>query len=236
MRIENLECAYGPVTALSKVDLEVKTGEIVCLLGVNGAGKTTLLSAIAGLMRPIAGRVLVDGKDISGLRPEEVVRGGVVLVPEGRQIFPSLSVRDNLLLGAYRYRRDSRAVRETIDEVFGHFSILSDLAERPAVNLSGGEQQMLAIGRALMARPRLLMLDEPSLGLAPKWVQVVMDLIGGLAGQDRGVLLVEQLARVALKVAHRGYLLEAGRVVLSGTSEALQADDRVREIYMGVKR
>jgi branched-chain amino acid transport system ATP-binding protein len=236
LRLAGCTCAYGPVVALRDVELEVSRGEVVCILGVNGAGKTTLLSAIAGLVRPARGRVEIDGRDAAGARPEQVVRRGVALVPEGRQLFGTLSVKDNLLMGGYSGRRDGAALRGTLHEVYELFPVLSDFEDRPAASLSGGEQQMLAIGRALMSRPRLLMLDEPSLGLAPMMVQRVMDLVARLADRDRGVLLVEQLARVALQVAHRGYLLEGGRVVLSGTSAELQANDRVREIYMGVRK
>jgi branched-chain amino acid transport system ATP-binding protein len=236
LRLTGCTCAYGPVVALRDVDLEVRRGEVVCILGVNGAGKTTLLSAIAGLVRPTRGQVAIDGQSSVGARPEQVVRRGVALVPEGRQLFGTLSVKDNLLMGGYPGRKDGAAIRGTLHEVYELFPVLSDFEDRPAASLSGGEQQMLAIGRALMSRPRLLMLDEPSLGLAPMMVQRVMDLVSLLADRDRGVLLVEQLARVALQVAHRGYLLEGGRVVLSGASAELQANDRVREIYMGVRK
>ncbi len=236
LRVSACTCAYGPVVALRDVDLEVRRGEVVCILGVNGAGKTTLLSAIAGLVRPTRGQVAIDGENSVGARPEQVVRRGVALVPEGRQLFGTLSVKDNLLMGGYSGRKDGAALRGTLHEVYELFPVLSDFEGRPASSLSGGEQQMLAIGRALMSRPRLLMLDEPSLGLAPMMVQRVMDLVSRLADRDRGVLLVEQLARVALQVAHRGYLLEGGRVVLSGSSADLQANDRVREIYMGVRK
>lgn len=235
LRLEGCTCSFGPVTVLRDVSLQVRRGEVVCILGVNGAGKTTTLSTIAGLVRPVSGRVVVDGVDVSGWRPEEVVRRGVALVPEGRQLFGSLTVRDNLLIGAYVWRRAAPAIRSALEEVFGLFPLLREAQGRPASSLSGGEQQMVAIGRALMSRPRLLMLDEPSLGLAPIVVDRVMELIGRLADRDRGVLLVEQLARVALTVAHRGYLLEGGRLVLSGTSTELQGNDRVREIYMGVR-
>ncbi|HUG87430.1 MAG TPA: ABC transporter ATP-binding protein [Actinomycetota bacterium] len=236
LEVGGLTCAYGAVTALRDVDLEVHPNEVVCVLGVNGAGKSTLLAALAGAIRPVEGSVRVAGDEVTGRTPEQMVGEGVVLVPEGRQVFASLSVRDNLLLGAYRLRRDRAVVREGLDEVHRLFPVLAQLAERPAGALSGGEQQMLAIGRALMGRPRLLMLDEPSLGLAPRVVGVVMEAVAGLAAGGRSVLLVEQLARIALQSSHRGYLLESGRVALVGTSEDLQADDRVREIYMGVRR
>jgi len=235
LEVRGLTCAYGAVTALRGVDLTVHANEVVCVLGVNGAGKSTLLTALAGAIPPVAGSVRAGGVEVAGQTPERMVGRGVVLVPEGRQVFPTLSVRDNLLLGAYRLRRDRSAVRDGLDEVRGLFPVLAELSERPAGALSGGEQQMLAIGRALMGRPVLLMLDEPSLGLAPRVVQVVMEAVAGLAAGGRSVLLVEQLARIALQVSHRGYLLESGRVALEGTSADLQANDRVREIYMGVR-
>jgi branched-chain amino acid transport system ATP-binding protein len=234
--LDRVTAGYGPVVGIADADLEVWAGEVVCVLGVNGAGKTTLLRSVAGVVRPTSGRILLDGDDLTGRRPEEMVRRGVAMVPEGRQLFGTLSVRDNLLLGAYRFRSDRGAVREALDEVFDLFPAFRGFADRPASSLSGGEQQMVAIARALMTKPRLLMLDEPSLGLAPLMVKNVMELVARLAGEDRGVLLVEQLARVALQIANRGYLLEGGRVVLEGTSADLQADDRVREIYMGIKR
>ena len=235
LRVEGCTCSYGPVRALTEVDIEVGRGEVVCVLGLNGAGKTTLLSAISGQVTPARGRVVIDGRDAAGLPPEAVVSRGVALVPEGRQLFASLTVRDNLLMGAFTSRGDPGRIREGLDEVFELFPALRDLEPRVASSLSGGEQQMVAIGRALMSRPSLLMLDEPSLGLAPLVVQRVMELIRGLAGRDRGVLLVEQLARVALTVADRGYLLDGGRVALAGSNEQLQADERVREIYMGIR-
>ena len=236
LSVENLTCAYGPVVALRDVSLTVRQGEVVCVLGVNGAGKTTLLHSIAGMVKPSHGSIVLGERNIAGRRPEDVVRSGAALVPEGRQVFPTMSVRDNLLLGGFRSRRDQQGTRETLEEIHQLFPVLERSAARPAGSLSGGEQQMLAIGRALMARPRLLMLDEPSLGLAPTVVQRVMEVIGQLATGERGVLLVEQLARIALQVADRGYLLEHGNVALEGPSAELQADRRVQEIYMGVRR
>jgi branched-chain amino acid transport system ATP-binding protein len=236
LAIDGLTCAYGPVVALTDVAIDVKPGEVVCVLGVNGAGKTTLLSAIAGMVKPARGSIVLNGKNIVGSRPEIVVRSGAALVPEGRQVFPTMSVRDNLLLGGYGGGRTAQETRETLDEVHQLFPVLERAADRPAGSLSGGEQQMLAIGRALMSRPKLLMLDEPSLGLAPTVVERVMEVVGQLAHGDRGVLLVEQLARIALTVADRGYLLERGSVALSGPSVELQADERVQEIYMGIRR
>jgi branched-chain amino acid transport system ATP-binding protein len=236
LSIDGLTCSYGPVVALRDVVLHVKAGEVVCVLGVNGAGKTTLLSSIAGMVKPLRGSIVLNGKNVAGRRAEEVVRDGVALVPEGRQVFPTMSVRDNLLIGAYAGRRNQDSARRTLDEIHELFPVLERAGSRPAGSLSGGEQQMLAIGRALMSQPRLLMLDEPSLGLAPTVVERVMEVVGQLAKGDRGVLLVEQLARIALTVADRGYLLERGSVVLAGPSADLQADQRVQEIYMGIRR
>jgi branched-chain amino acid transport system ATP-binding protein len=236
LTIDGLTCAYGPVVALTDVSLTVRPGEVVCVLGVNGAGKTTLLHSIAGMVKPQRGSIVLGERNIAGRRPEEVVKAGAALVPEGRQVFPTMSVRDNLLLGGFRLRRDQKATRETLAEIHELFPVLERSASRAAGSLSGGEQQMLAIGRALMARPRLLMLDEPSLGLAPTVVQRVMEVVGQLATGERGVLLVEQLARIALQVADRGYLLEHGEVALQGESLELQADRRVQEIYMGIRR
>ena len=244
LRVSGLTCAYGPVVALRDVAIEVRPDEVVAVLGVNGAGKTTLLAALAGVVRPVAGSIEIAGAglyspgwgvQIAGRTPERVVGHGIALVPEGRQIFAGLTVHDNLILGAYRLRRDRAAVREGLDEVFTLFPVLAEYRDRPGGSLSGGEQQMLAIGRGLMARPRLLMLDEPSLGLAPRMVRSLMGAVAGLAAGGRAVLLVEQLARVALQVSHRGYLLESGRMALEGTAEELQRNERVREIYMGVR-
>ena len=233
LRVRGLSCSYGAVRALTDIDVDVQEGEVVCVLGVNGAGKTTLLSAIAGAVRAAAGRIEVGGVDVTGSPPEAMVGHGVALVPEGRQVFPSMSVRDNLLLGGFQHRRRPAVLTEGLDEVHELFPVLAQRAGVAAGRLSGGEQQMLAIGRALMGRPRLLMLDEPSLGLAPRIVRLVMEMIGRLPGTGRGVLLVEQLARFALEVSGRGYLLDSGVGVLSGTAGELQADSRVREIYMG---
>jgi branched-chain amino acid transport system ATP-binding protein len=190
LRVSGLTCAYGPVVALRDVEIEVRPDEVVAVLGVNGAGKTTLLAAIAGVVRPVAGSIEMDGPgypgvQIAGRTPERVVGHGIALVPEGRQVFAGLSVHDNLILGAYRLRRDRAAVREGLDEVFTLFPVLAEYRDRPGGSLSGGEQQMLAVGRGLMARPRLLMLDEPSLGLAPRMVRSLMAAVAGLAAGGR---------------------------------------------------
>jgi branched-chain amino acid transport system ATP-binding protein len=232
LAVERLRAAYGRIQALQEVSLEVYQGEVVAVVGANGAGKTTLLRTLAGLMSPVGGRVLLDGIEVTGRPAEEMVRLGVALVPEGRQVFYGLSVEDNLVLGAYHRRRDSD-MRRDMEDIFALFPVLAQRRRQAAGTLSGGEQQMLAIGRALMARPRLLLLDEPSLGLAPK---VVRDVMGRLLElRDRGVtvLVAEQHARAALAVADRAYVLERGRIVLSGTRERLIEEGAIRAAYLG---
>ncbi len=232
LSVRGLRAAYGRIQALQGVDLDVHAGEIVAVIGANGAGKTTLLRTLAGLMAPTAGRVLLDGQEVTGRPAEEMVRLGVALVPEGRQVFYGLSVWDNLVLGAYHRRRQAE-LRRDIEEVFRLFPVLAERRRQPAGTLSGGEQQMLAIGRALMARPRLLMLDEPSLGLAPKVVRDVMARLTDLRQRGVTVLVAEQHARAALAVADRAYVLERGRVAISGSRERLLQEPAVRAAYLG---
>lgn len=234
LRIRNLSASYGPVTALSGVTLHVREGEIVALIGANGAGKTTLLNAIAGLVRR-EGEITLKGRSLMGVAPEELVSLGVALVPEGRQLFAPLSVADNLLLGAYRRHRRVPAAEIEADRerVFQLFPRLKERLEQPAGTMSGGEQQMLAIARALMARPRLLLLDEPSLGLAPIVVETIMATLARLREEGLTVLLVEQNARAALKIADRAYVLETGRIILSGAARELLADRQVTRAYLG---
>jgi branched-chain amino acid transport system ATP-binding protein len=232
LRVEELEVFYGGIQALHGVSLEVRAGEIVTLIGANGAGKSTTLAAISGLVPPKRGRVVFEGKELTGLPAHQVARGGISLVPEGRRIFPNLSVRENLLLGAY-VRTDRGQVQEDLREVFTLFPRLAGRSGQVAGTLSGGEQQMLAMGRALMARPRLLLLDEPSLGLAPFLVKEVFRWIGDIKARGTTVLLVEQNARMALAVADRGYVLETGRIVLAGTAPALSANPQVQHAYLG---
>jgi branched-chain amino acid transport system ATP-binding protein len=233
LRVHELAVAYGRVQALRGVSLRVDAGETVCLIGANGAGKSTLLHAISGLVVPSAGRVEVDGHPVAAGTPaHRIVRRGVVQIPEGRQLFMELSVAENLRLGAYAVGW-SREARRTLDEVLGWFPALRERTRQPAGSLSGGEQQMLAIGRALMARPRLLLIDEPSLGLAPRVVEDVFARIRAIGRQGVPILLVEQNAAMALAVAARGYVLETGRIVLEGSSDALRADPAVQRAYLG---
>ena len=233
LRVEGLEVAYGNVTALWDVGFDVGEGEIVALVGGNGAGKTTTLKTVSGLLRPRKGRVLLGGDDLTALPATEIVARGVVHVPEGRKLFPAMTVRDNLLLGGYhRAARPHQAGR--LDRVFEIFPRLRERAGQVAGTLSGGEQQMVAIGRGLMAGPRVLMLDEPSLGLAPIMVEEMFRVIEEIHRQGVTVLLVEQNTEHALALASRAFVLESGRVVLSGTGAELLANPRVREAYLGL--
>ena len=232
LALESLEVAYGGIRAVKGIDLEVKQGETVCLIGANGAGKTTTLRAITGLVRAAAGRVRYDGADITALRVHEVARRGLALVPEGRGIFPQLTVDENLAMGAYA-RTDRQAIGSDIERAFTLFPRLKERRQQVAGTLSGGEQQMLAIGRALMSRPRLLLLDEPSMGLAPLMVERIFEVIRAIAAEGVTLLLVEQNARLALEASHRGYVLESGTVSVSGEARALLDDPRIRQAYLG---
>jgi branched-chain amino acid transport system ATP-binding protein len=232
LAIESLHVAYGGVKALKGVDLVVEEGAIVALLGANGAGKSTTLRAISGLLAPTSGAITFDGRTLLGRRAREIVGLGVVHVPEGRHLFPRMTVRENLELGAY-LRRDA-AIREDLDRVFTYFPRLAERRGQEAGSLSGGEQQMLAIGRGLMARPRLLLLDEPSLGLSPIMVEGIASMISQVNQTGIAVLLVEQNAEMALDLARRGYVLETGRIAVSGTAAELLASDTIRRAYLGV--
>jgi branched-chain amino acid transport system ATP-binding protein len=230
--LEALQVAYGGIRAVKGVDLAVAPGELVCLIGANGAGKTTTLRAITGLVRAAAGRILYDGEDIAGLRVHEIARRGLSLVPEGRGVFPQLSIEENLAMGAYA-RSDAKAVAADVERAFTLFPRLKERRAQTAGTLSGGEQQMLAIARAMMSRPRLLLLDEPSMGLAPLMVEKIFEVIRAIAAEGVTMLLVEQNARLALEVSHRGYVLEGGLVTIEGEARALLHDPRVREAYLG---
>ena len=231
-----MSARYGPVPALRDVSLEVRAGELVALIGANGAGKSTLLRAIAGLVAPAAGRVALDGRDVTGQAPEAMIRAGVALVPERRRVFAPLTVLDNLELGGYALPRghDFRSRLEAgVEEAYRLFPVLRRRRDQLAGTLSGGEQQMLAIGRALMTRPRLLLCDEPSLGLAPLVVAEIMRLLSTLREAGTTILLVEQNARMALRSADRAYVLEVGSVVLSGAATDLLQDDQLKAAYLG---
>jgi len=235
LRVRNLDVAYGPVAALRRVSLHVNQGEVATIIGANGAGKTTLLRCLAGLTPARGGEVLFRGDPVLGLRPERMVALGCSLVPEGRQVFAALPVRENLLIGgSVRVRRGlRREVDEDLERIYRLFPRLQERERQLAGTLSGGEQQMLAIGRALMARPALVMLDEPSMGLAPMVVKDILATVVRIAAGGTTVLLVEQNARSALRVARRGYVLENGRVVVEGTSEELLANRDVQRAYLG---
>lgn len=235
LRVQSLSSFYGNIQALRGISLHVGYGEIVALLGANGAGKTTLLNSICGLITSKKGDVLFKDQDITSLAPERIVRLGISQVPEGRQLFGELSVLDNLMLGAYlRRKKGKKEIHRNLETVFGIFPILGERQKQLAGTLSGGQQQMLAIGRALMSEPELLLLDEPSMGLAPKIVSEIFEVIKDLREkQNTTILLVEQNARVALKVADRAYILETGRAVLEGSSDELLENKEVRRAYLG---
>jgi branched-chain amino acid transport system ATP-binding protein len=233
LRAEGLDVAYGKLQALWGVTFDVPSGEIVALIGANGAGKTTTLRAVSGLLRPRAGAIVLGGERLDRLSPAEIVERGVVHVPEGRKLFPDMTVLDNLLMGGYA--RTARAHRRRrLEEVFAVFPRLAERRAQLAATLSGGEQQMVAIGRGLMARPKVLMLDEPSLGLAPIMVVEMFRVIAEINRGGVTVLLVEQNTEHALALAHRGFVLESGRVVLSGTGAELLANEQIRQAYLGL--
>jgi branched-chain amino acid transport system ATP-binding protein len=232
LEIRGLRAAYGPIEALRGIDLEVGAGELVCLLGANGAGKSTTLRAISGLLRPAGGSIVYQGQPIGGAEPAAILAAGIAHCPEGRRVFPYLTVEENLRMGAY-VRRDRDGVSADLERVCAHFPVLAERRRQAAGTLSGGEQQMLAIGRALMARPTLILFDEPSLGLAPTVVETTFGIIADIRRQGTTVLMVEQNAYLALQMADRGYVLETGRIVLAGPAGALLADDHVRRAYLG---
>ena len=234
LEVRDLSVKYGNFTALHSVNLTVQPGEIVVLLGANGAGKSTLFRTLSGLQRPSQGSATWQGTPLTGGKPEFNVSRGVSQCPEGRLLFPELSVEKNLRLGAYVHRRDAAGTERELEKVYALFPAMVDKRHAPAGSLSGGQQQMVAIGRALMARPQLLLLDEPSLGLAPLVVEQVLAAAQQINAQGVSVLLAEQNAYAALGIAHRGYVLESGRVTLQGTAQELMNDDRVRSAYLGV--
>ena len=232
LEVSDIHCYYGHIHALKGVSLQIDKGEVVTLIGANGAGKSTTLMAISGMVRVREGAVRLEGQNITNLGADAIVARGLCQVPEGRRIFPRLSVLENLEMGAF-LRRDAAGVRSDLDRVFGYFPRLAERRTQAGGTLSGGEQQMLAIGRALMSKPRILLLDEPSLGLAPLLVKGIFDIIGEIARAGTTVFLVEQNAHMALGIASRGYVMETGRVVIEDKAEVLLEDSRVKEAYLG---
>lgn len=232
LKIEDLSVHYGVIQAVKEVSFEVKQGEIVSLIGANGAGKTTILRTISGLIRPTTGTVTFEGQQIEKVVPQKIVASGLSQVPEGRHIFAGLTVLENLEMGAF-LQKNKQENKQKMKEVFERFPILAERKSQDAATLSGGEQQMLAMGRALMSQPKLLLLDEPSMGLAPIFIKEIFNIIQEIQKQGTTVLLIEQNAKMALSIANRGYVLENGKIVLSGTGEELLASDEVQKAYLG---
>ncbi|HAH62670.1 MAG TPA: ABC transporter ATP-binding protein [Treponema sp.] len=232
LELHDLQVYYGGIHALQGISLDVPDGKIVTLIGANGAGKSSTLNSIVGLVKPRSGSIKWNGEELTGLTTKQIVSQGIVLVPEGRRIFPNLSVWENLTLGAY-HRDDKAEIEKDREMVYDLFPRLKERLKQSAGTLSGGEQQMLAVGRGLMSRPKLFMLDEPSLGLAPLIVKDIFDIILKINAQGTTVLLVEQNARAALKIADYGYVMETGRITLSGTGKELLNDERIRHAYLG---
>jgi branched-chain amino acid transport system ATP-binding protein len=233
LKITDLHTSYSRIEVLKAIDLEICEGEIVCLLGANGAGKTTLLRAVSGLLRPRKGAIVFSGSDITGKSPDDIVRLGLSHVPEGREIFSALTVQQNLRLGAYVHRREKAQMERTLASVFELFPVLKVRMAQKAGTLSGGEQQMLAIGRALMSRPKLLLLDEPSLGLAPLVVKDILKIIRDLRSTGLSILLVEQNVVSALKVSDTAYIMETGNIAIHGPANTMLGNDEVRRRYLG---
>lgn len=232
LEFKNIVAAYGSITALKNVTFNVEEGQVVSLIGANGAGKTSTMRTITGLLKPSEGQVFFNGEDVTGLPAHKLVEKGISLVPEGRQIIEGLTVYENLEMGAYQ-RKDKEGVKEDIVRIYSIFPILNDRKDQLGGQLSGGQQQMLAIGRALMSKPKLLLLDEPSMGLAPLIVREIFDIVRRINEQGTTVLLVEQNAKKALEVAHYGYVLETGSMVLEGPAEEVMNNPRVKEAYLG---
>lgn len=233
LQLKNVDVCYGSFKALTNVDMHVDSGELVVLLGANGAGKTTLFNTISGLLKPAAGEIRFLDKSINGLKPSAVVSTGVVHCPEGRKLFPEMSVMKNLIMGAYVHRRDKEGMRASLKEILDLFPILEEKKNDAAGSLSGGQQQMVAIGRSMMGRPKLLLLDEPSLGLAPLVVKQMFETIQKINSLGTSVLLAEQNAFAALKIAHRAYVIENGKLVMEGDRETMLGNEQVRKAYIG---
>lgn len=234
LKVSNVEAFYGRIQALRGINLEIKEKEIVTLVGSNGAGKTTLLKTICGLIKPKSGSIIFDNKEITNMNPHEIVKLGLSMSPEGRQIFPKMTVEENLELGAYT-RKEKNEIKESYEKMYSLFPRLYERRTQAAGTMSGGEQQMLAIGRALMSKPKLLLLDEPSLGLAPLLVEVIFELIKEINNQGTTILLIEQNARMALNIAHRGYVIETGKIVLEDEAYALLQSEAIKNAYLGAE-
>lgn len=232
LKVNNLQVNYGMINAVRNVSFEVNEGEIVTLIGANGAGKSTILRTISGLVKASGGSIEYEGKNLEKFSPKKIVQAGISQVPEGRHVFKGLSVKENLELGAF-LRKDKDQMEEDLQNVYKRFPVLSERLKQDAATLSGGEQQMVAMGRALMSKPRLLLLDEPSMGLAPIFIKEIFSIIESIQKQGTTVLLIEQNAKMALQIATRGYVLETGKVVLSGSGEELLASDEVQKAYLG---
>lgn len=232
LKIQDLKVAYGGIQALKGISLEVEEGKIVALIGANGAGKSTTLRSIVGLVKPESGIITYHGEDLSKVQTQDLVKKGITLVPEGRRVFPNLTVLENLKIGAF-YRKDEKNVKEDLEWVYTLFPRLKERTWQLAGTLSGGEQQMLAVGRALMSRPKLLMMDEPSLGLAPLIVKEIFNIIEEIHKQGVTILLIEQNANVSLKIAHKAYVMETGLITLEGTGKELLTNDEVKKAYLG---
>ena len=232
LRVENLAVNYGMINAVRGVNFEVNQGEIVSLIGANGAGKSTILRTVSGLIKPASGTLTYEGQNITKTNAQKIVQLGISHVPEGRHVFKGLSVRENLEMGAF-LRKDRANIEEEIQAVYDRFPVLGERQKQDASTLSGGEQQMLAMGRALMSKPKLLLLDEPSMGLAPIFIQEIFNIIQQIQAQGTTVLLIEQNAKMALSIASRGYVLETGKIVLSGTGQELLESDAVQKAYLG---
>lgn len=233
LQLERVSLSYGSFRALDNITLHAKPGELVVLLGANGAGKSSIFLAMSGIHRTSGGSMRFDGRELGGMKPSQIVQAGLVHCPEGRKLFPAMSVEKNLTLGAYVHRRDRAGIRKTLEEVYEMFPILRQKKDDPAGSLSGGQQQMVALGRALMGRPRTLLLDEPSLGLAPLVVKQMFEVIQRINRAGTTVLLAEQNAYAALSIAHRAYVIESGRIVMEGDRDTLLKDEGVRRAYIG---
>ncbi|WP_317912382.1 ABC transporter ATP-binding protein [Carnobacterium maltaromaticum] len=232
LKVKDLSVHYGVIQAINKINFEVHEGEIVSLIGANGAGKSTILKAISGLYRPSEGEILFKDTPIQKASTKKIVESGISLVPEGRHVFSGMTVLENLELGAY-LRKDKDGIKQDLEKIYERFPVLAERKKQDTATLSGGEQQMVAMGRAMMSRPKLLLLDEPSMGLAPIFIKEIFSIIKDINQQGTTVLLIEQNAKVALSISNRGYVLETGKVVLSGTGEELLASDEVQKAYLG---